>query len=102
MHFDFSFAHPTIWVFLAIVLVIAGAVYVEGHSQGYGQSPRRPCRQVFATNWTKPVSLREEAQDPARNSFQRKQAEAEEQAKDIVKQARLGRRDLWPPKPALT
>ncbi len=86
MHFDFSFSHPTIWVFLAIVIVIAGAVYKGIHKvmakalDDRGEAIRKELNEAR--------QLREEAQTLLA-SFQRKQVEAEEQAKDIVKQARL-------------
>jgi len=86
MHFDFSFAHPTIWVFLAIVLVIAAAVYKGIHKVMAKALDDRA--DGIRDELEEARKLREEAQ-ALLASFQRKQAEAEEQAKDIVKQARL-------------
>lgn len=86
MHFDFSFAHPTIWVFLAIVLVIAGAMYKGIHKVMAKALDARA--DAIRGELDEARKLREEAQ-ALLASFQRKQAEAEEQAKDIVKQARL-------------
>lgn len=86
MHWDFSFAHPTIWVFLAIVLVVAGLLWKGIHKVMAKSLDDR------ADNIRKELeearTLREEAQ-ALLASFQRKQAEAEEQAEAIVKQARL-------------
>jgi len=86
MHFDFSFAHPTIWVFLAIVLVIAGAMYKGIHKVIAKALDDRA--DGIRSELEEARKLREEAQ-ALLATFQRKQAEAEEQAKDIVKQARL-------------
>ena len=86
MHFDFSFAHPTIWVFLAIVLVVAGAVYKGIHKVMAKALDDRA--DGIRGELDEARKLREEAQTLLA-TFQRKQAEAEEQAKDIVKQARL-------------
>lgn len=85
MHFDFSFAHPTIWVFIALCIIIAAAVY-KGVFKTIGKS-----LDERADNIRKELddarTLREEAQ-ALLASYQRKQAEAEEQAKSIVEQAR--------------
>lgn len=86
MHFDFSFAHPTIWVFLAISLVIIGAVYKGIHKVMAKALDDRA--DGIRKELDEARQLREEAQTLLA-SFQRKQVEAEEQAKDIVKQARL-------------
>ena len=86
MHFDFSFAHPTIWVFLAIVIVIAGAMYKGIHKVMAKALDDRA--DGIRKELEEARQLREEAQTLLA-SFQRKQVEAEEQAKDIVKQARL-------------
>ena len=86
MHFDFSFTHPTIWVFLAFVIVIAGAIYKGIHKvmakalDGRAEDIRKELDEAR--------KLREESQ-ALLAKFQRKQAEAEEQAKEIIKQARL-------------
>jgi len=85
MHWEFSFAYPTIWVFLALVLVIAGLMWKGIHKVMAKSLDDR------ADNIRKELdearNLRAEAQ-ALLASFQRKQAEAEEQAKGIVKQAR--------------
>lgn len=86
MHFDFSFAHPTIWVFLAIVIVISGAMYKGIHKVMAKALDDRA--DGIRNELEEARKLREEAQTLLA-TFQRKQAEAEEQAKDIVKQARL-------------
>ena len=86
MHFDFSFAHPTIWVFLAIVLVISGAMYKGIHKVMAKALDNRA--DGIRAELEEARKLREEAQTLLA-TFQRKQAEAEEQAKGIVKQARL-------------
>ena len=86
MHFDFSFAHPTIWVFLAISLVIIGAMYKGIHKIMAKALDDRA--DGIRKELDEARQLREEAQTLLA-SFQRKQVEAEEQAKDIVKQARL-------------
>ena len=85
MHFDFNFAHPTIWVFIAIVLVIAGFI-TKGVPKAMGAALDKRA-DAIAKELEDAKKLREEAQ-ALLASFQRKQAEAEEQAKDIVKQAR--------------
>ena len=85
MHWDFSFAHPTIWVFLAIVVIVAGLLWKGVHKAMAKSLDDR------ADNIRKELeeahNLRTEAQ-ALLASFQRKQVEAEEQAKEIVKQAR--------------
>ncbi|MCF6275145.1 MAG: F0F1 ATP synthase subunit B [Robiginitomaculum sp.] len=86
MHFDFNFAYPTIWVFFAIVLVIAGAIYKGIHKIIAKALDDRA--DGISKELDEARKLREEAQTLLA-TFQRKQAEAEEQAKDIVKQARL-------------
>ncbi len=86
MHFDFDFAGPTIWVFFAIVLVVAGAMYKGIHKMMAKALDDRV--DGIRNELEEARQLREEAQ-ALLASFQRKQVEAEEQAKDIVKQARL-------------
>lgn len=85
MHFDFSFAHPTIWVFLALVLVVVLAVSKGIHkAMGSALDARA---DAIRDELDQARTLREEAQSLLAN-YQRKQAEAEEQAKTIVEQAR--------------
>lgn len=91
MHFDFSFAHPTIWVFLAIVIVIAGALFKGVHKMMAKALDERA--EGIRKELDEARKLREEAQ-ALLATFQRKQAEAEEQAKDIVKQARIDAEDM--------
>lgn len=85
MHFDFSFAHPTIWVFLALVLVIGAAIYKGIHKvMGKALDDRA---DAIRKQLDEARTLREEAQALLAD-YQRKQVEAEQQAKEIVKQAR--------------
>ena len=85
MHWDFSFAHPTIWVFLALLIIIAAAVWKGIHKvMGKALDDRA---DAIAKELDDAKNLREEAQTLLA-SYQRKQAEAEEQAKQIVEQAR--------------
>lgn len=86
MHFDFDFAHPTIWVFLAFVLIIAAAIYKGIHKVMAKALDDRA--DGIRGELDEARKLREEAQ-ALLATFQRKQAEAEDQAKDIVKQARV-------------
>lgn len=85
MHFDFSFAHPTIWVFLALVLVIGAAIYKGIHKIMAKALDDRA--DAIRKQLDDARTLREEAQ-VLLASYQRKQVEAEEQAKSIVEQAR--------------
>ena len=85
MHWDFSFSHPTIWVFLAIVVVIAGLMYKGIHKVMAKSLDDRA--EGIRKELDDARTLREEAQSLLA-SYQRKQAEAEEQAKNIVDQAR--------------
>ncbi len=85
MHFDFSFAHPTIWVFLALVLVVGGAIYKGIHKVMAKSLDERA--DAIRSQLDEARTLREEAQ-VLLAGYQRKQVEAEEQAKTIVEQAR--------------
>lgn len=85
MHFDFSFAHPTIWVFLALVLVVAAAIYKGIHKVMAKALDDRA--DAIRKQLDDARTLREEAQSLLAD-YQRKQVEAEEQAKSIVEQAR--------------
>ncbi len=85
MHWDFSFAHPTIWVFLAILLVGAGLMYKGIHKVIAKALDDRA--DIIRKQLDDARTLREEAQ-VLLASYQRKQIEAEEQAKSIVEQAR--------------
>lgn len=85
MHWDFSLGSPTIWVFLALLLVIAG-VMSKGIHKTIGKALDARADGI-RENLDEAKRLREEAQTLLA-SYQRKQAEAEEQAKSIVEQAR--------------
>ncbi len=85
MHWDFDFAHPTIWVFMALLIIIAAAVWKGIHKiMGKSLDDRA---SAIAKELDDAKTLREEAQ-ALLASYQRKQAEAEEQAKSIIEQAR--------------
>lgn len=85
MHFDFSFAHPTIWVFLALCLVVGFAIFKGIHK---GMAASLDARaEAISKELDDARTLREEAQ-VLLASYQRKQVEAEEQATSIVEQAR--------------
>ncbi len=85
MHWDFSFAHPTIWVFLALCIIIGAAIWKGIHKvMGKALDDRA---DAIAKELDDAKNLREEAQTLLA-SYQRKQVEAEEQAKQIVEQAR--------------
>ena len=85
MHWDFSFSHPTIWVFLALCIVIAFAISKGIHkTMAKGLDDRA---DAIRKELDDARTLREEAQ-ALLASYQRKQAEAEELATTIVEQAR--------------
>ncbi len=85
MHFDFNPAHPTIWVFLSLVLVIGFAIYKGAHTSMAKALDARA--EKIRKELEDARKLRDEAQ-ALLASYKRKQAEAEEQAKEIVAQAR--------------
>lgn len=85
MHWEFSFGYPTIWVFLALVVFIVGLMYKGIHKVIAKALDDRA--DAIRKELDEARTLREEAQ-ALLSSFQRKQVEAEEQAKEIVKQAR--------------
>lgn len=85
MHWDFSLGSPTIWVFFALLIVIFG-VMSKGLHKGIGKALDARADGI-RENLDEAKRLREEAQ-ALLASYQRKQAEAEEQAKNIVEQAR--------------
>ncbi len=85
MHWEFSFGYPTIWVFLALVVFIVGLMYKGIHKVIAKALDDRA--DAIRKELDEARTLREEAQ-ALLSSFQRKQVEAEEQAKTIVKQAR--------------
>ena len=91
MHWDFSFAHPTIWVFMALCIIIGVAAW-KGifKTMGKGLDDRA---DAIAKELDDAKTLREEAQ-ALLASFKRKQAEAEELAKSIVEQARIDAEDM--------
>lgn len=85
MHFDFHLNSPTIWVFFALLLVIAFAFWKGAHKHmGKALDTRA---DKIRNELDEAKRLREEAQ-ALLAGYQRKQAEAEEQAKHIVEQAR--------------
>ncbi len=85
MHWDFDFAHPTIWIFLALLIIIAAAMWKGVHKvMGKALDDRAA---GISKELDEAKTLREEAQ-ALLASYQRKQAEAEELAQSIVEQAR--------------
>ena len=85
MHFDFALNSATIWVFLAFVLFLLVLVYFGVHKKIAASLDERADK--IRTELDEAKSLREEAQ-ALLASYQRKQKEAEDQAEEIVKQAR--------------
>ena len=85
MHWDFNFGHATIWVFLALALVIGAAIYKGIHKVMAKALDDRA--DAIRKQLDDARILREEAQSLLAE-YQRKQVEAEEQAKAIVEQAR--------------
>lgn len=85
MHFDFNPAHPTVWVFLSLVLVIGFAIYKEVHKTMAKALDERADK--IRKELEDARKLRDEAQ-ALLASYKKKQVEAEEQAKTIVAQAR--------------
>lgn len=85
MHFDFDPASATIWVFLAVVLFLIALAYFGVHKQIAGALDARADK--IRDELEEARRLREEAQTLLA-SYQRQQKEAEEQADEIVKQAR--------------
>lgn len=85
MHFDFNPASPTIWVFGALVLFIALLLYKGIHRVIAKALDTRANKIREELDGAK--RLREEAQ-ALLASYQRKQVDAEEQAKEIVRQAK--------------
>ncbi|MCF6220205.1 MAG: F0F1 ATP synthase subunit B [Robiginitomaculum sp.] len=85
MAWNFDFGYPTIWVFLALLVFIAGILYKGIHKTMAKALDDRA--DAIRKELDEARNLREEAQTLLA-SFQRKQAEAKEQAEAIVKQAR--------------
>lgn len=85
MHWDFSFAHPTMWVFLALCIIIGAAIWKGIHKVMAKALDDRAA--AISKELDDAKTLHEEAQ-ALLASYQRKQAEAEELAKSIVEQAR--------------
>jgi len=85
MHFDFDPGSATIWVFLAVVLFLLMLLYFGVHKKIGGALDDRADK--IRNELDEAKSLREEAQALLAN-YQRKQKEAEDQAEEIVKQAR--------------
>lgn len=86
MHFDFSPGSPTIWVFLSVVLFFVALGYFGVHKKIASYLDTRADK--IRVELEEARRLREEAQTLLA-SFQRKQKEAEKQAEEIVKQARV-------------
>ena len=85
MHWDFDLGSTTIWVFFALLIIIAFLMFKGIHKMiGKALDDRA---DGIRENLDEAKRLREEAQALLAN-YQRKQAEAEEQAKTIVEQAR--------------
>lgn len=85
MYFDFALNSATIWVFFAVVLFLLMLVYFGVHKK-IGSALDARAEKISA-ELDEAKSLREEAQ-ALLASYQRKQKEAEDQAEEIVKQAR--------------
>ena len=85
MHFDFSFAHPTIWVFIALMIIVFGAIFKGIHKTMAKALDERADK--IRTELEEARRLRDEA-EALLASYKRKQAEAEKQAEGIVAQAR--------------
>lgn len=86
MHWDFRLDHPTIWVFFALVLVLLAALWMGAHKSIAKSLDVRS--EKIRKELEDAERLRAEAQDLLA-SYKRKLAEAEEQAKGIVEQARI-------------
>ncbi len=85
MHFTADLGDPTTWVFIAVVLFFAALFYFGVHKKIAGALDARA--EAIRSDLDEARRLREEAQ-ALLASYQRKQKEAEEQAEEIVKQAR--------------
>ncbi|NNC38649.1 MAG: F0F1 ATP synthase subunit B [Hyphomonadaceae bacterium] len=85
MHWDFDLGSTTIWVFFALLIIIALLMSKGIHKMMAKALDARA--EGIRENLDEAKRLREEAQ-ALLASYQRKQAEAEEQAKNIVEQAR--------------
>ena len=85
MHFDFDPGSPTIWVFLATILFLVAMMYFGIHKKIAGALDARAAK--ISEELDEARRLREEAQ-ALLASYHRKQKEAEDQAEQIVAQAR--------------
>ncbi len=85
MYFDFDPGSATLWVFLAVVLFVLVLLYYGVHKKIGASLDERADK--IRTELDEAKSLREEAQ-ALLASYQRKQKEAEDQAEEIVRQAR--------------
>lgn len=85
MHFTADLGDPTTWVFIAVVLFLLALLYFGIHKKIAGALDARS--NAIRDELDEARRLREEAQ-ALLASYQRKQKEAEEQAEEIVKQAR--------------
>ncbi len=85
MYFDFDPAGATLWVFVAVMLFLVALLYFGVHKKIASALDARA--EKIRAELDEAHRLREEAQ-ALLASYQRKQKEAEEQAEDIIKQAR--------------
>ncbi len=85
LHLDFDPMHPTLWVLLAFVLVVGVALWKGAHKSVAKALDERADK--IRAELEEARKLRNEA-EALLASYKKKQAEAEEQAKDIVAQAR--------------
>ncbi len=85
MYFDFSFASSTIYVFIALLIVLFALFYKGVHKAMAKALDERA--EKIKNELEEARRLREEAEDLLA-SYKRKQAEAEEQAAGIVAQAK--------------
>ena len=91
MHWDFRLDHPTIWVFFALAIIVLAAIWKGIHKVMAKALDDRA--DAISKELDDAKNLREEAQTLLA-SYQRKQVEAEEQAKQIVEQARTDAEDM--------
>ena len=86
MHFDFALNSPTIWVFLAVLIFLFLLGYAGIHKKIAASLDARS--EKIRDELKQASLLREEAQQLLA-SYKNKQKEAENQAKNIIKQARF-------------
>ncbi len=85
MHFDFDPAGATLWVFVAVMLFLVALLYFGVHKKIAEALDKRSAR--IQAELDEARRLREEAQ-ALLASYQRKQKEAEQQAEQIIEQAK--------------